>query len=583
MLPLLTAPWALAALASLPALAALYWLRNTWREVPVSSLMLWRQQTEAKASGLRMRRLQTPLLFFLEVAALILLALAATGPRVDTGQGHWPLVVVLDDSFSMLAGGEDSARQAAQTALERELRWGETQPVRFVLAGETPQALGDTLGSWAEAAEALTGWRCQAPAARLSEAAALASELSGDKARILVVTDHAPENDPGDGRLQWWALGRRRTNFAFVNAARSTRDGLDRCLLEIANFTEQRRSTTLVLEGVAAQPMHRETLALAPQEIRRLTLRLPKDLAEVRARLDDDALALDNEVVLLREETPAVRVALKLRNEGFKAPFEKALQATGRTAPAGERPQLLITDDVDVQPAEPETWLVQLLAEKDAHPYVGPFVLDRTHPLTEGLSLAGVVWGAGKARELPGAPIILAGGVPLVTDTENLAGQHYLRIRLRPDLSTLLESPAWPILAWNLLHWRAGELPGVRRANLRLGEAALVAVPLGVESVVHVPPQGATRLLPAHQQRVTVRPETTGLHEIEAGQAKYRLAVNALRREESDLSPCVTGRWGEWSDDHASAPALYNLAWIPLLLVLAVLTLHMALAMRGGK
>src|SRR5262245_19298397 len=108
MLPLLTAPWALAALAAVPALAAIYWLRNTWRQVPVSSLMLWLHQTEAQASGLRMRRLETPLLFFLEIAALILLAFAATGPRVDTGQGRWPLVVVLDDSFSMLAGSTQS-------------------------------------------------------------------------------------------------------------------------------------------------------------------------------------------------------------------------------------------------------------------------------------------------------------------------------------------------------------------------------------------------------------------------------------------------------------------------------------------
>src|SRR5438876_10297452 len=130
MLPLLTAPWALAALAALPALAALYWLRNTWREVPVSSLIFWMHQSESQASGLRMRRLQTPLLFFLEIAALLLLALAATGPRVDTGQGRWPLVVVLDDSFSMQAGGEDSARHLARTALQHELRWGEDRPVR---------------------------------------------------------------------------------------------------------------------------------------------------------------------------------------------------------------------------------------------------------------------------------------------------------------------------------------------------------------------------------------------------------------------------------------------------------------------
>ena len=102
----------------------------------------------------------------LAISGVLLLALAATGPRVDTGQGRWPLVVVLDDSFSMLAGGEVSPRRLAQSALERELRWGDDHPVRFVLAGETPQTLGDSVWSWTEASEALAGWRCLAPTAR---------------------------------------------------------------------------------------------------------------------------------------------------------------------------------------------------------------------------------------------------------------------------------------------------------------------------------------------------------------------------------------------------------------------------------
>src|SRR5688572_4218717 len=121
MLPLFATPWAFAALLAVPTLTALYWLRNSYRQVPVSSLMLWRDLVESRASGLRVQRLQTPLLFFLELAALILLAIAATGPRLEVGAGHWPLVVVLDDSFSMRAGGDDSPRARAGLALDNEL------------------------------------------------------------------------------------------------------------------------------------------------------------------------------------------------------------------------------------------------------------------------------------------------------------------------------------------------------------------------------------------------------------------------------------------------------------------------------
>lgn len=595
MLPLLTAPWALAALAAIPALAALYWLRNTWREVPVSSLMFWMHQSESQASGLRMRQLQTPLLFFLEIAALILLALAATGPRVDTAQGRWPLVVVLDDSISMQAGGDESARRLAEAALRRELRWGDGYPVRFMLAGEAPQTLGDTLGSWGEAEQALAGWHCRAPMASLAEATALASELSGESARILIISDHQPDSEPGEGRVQWWSFGKPRPNVAFVNASRSVRDGLDRCVLEVANFADQQQTTTLILDGLeqearvqrdsqkASQELHREALTLKAREIRRFNLRLPKDQAIVHARLDPDALPLDNQVTLLREETLPVRVLVQLKNEAFREPVDKALQATGKTLPPGDAPQLLITDDPNVQPASADTWLIQLIAEKEAEAFVGPFVLDRTHPLTEGLNLAGVVWGAGSARESAGAPVVLAGSVPLVTDTENLAGQHHLRVRLRPDLSTLLEAPAWPILVWNLVQWRSNELPGLRRANVRLGESLQLMTPRGTESVTYAPPTGPTRIIPVQNQRAMVRPEVAGEHAIEVGDVRHPFAVNVLRREESDLTDCITGRWGEWTEDMATAPAVYNLAWILLLLTLGVLTFHMFIAGQAGK
>ena len=43
---------------------------------------------------------------------------AAADPRLLTGKGASPLVVVLDDSYSMRAGGDDSPRRRAQAALD---------------------------------------------------------------------------------------------------------------------------------------------------------------------------------------------------------------------------------------------------------------------------------------------------------------------------------------------------------------------------------------------------------------------------------------------------------------------------------
>ncbi|HMF15697.1 MAG TPA: BatA domain-containing protein, partial [Gemmataceae bacterium] len=121
---MLTTPWALWGLLAVPALVAIYWLRKRFRQMPVSSLMLWRDQKEAKQGGFRIRRLQTPLLFFLELLALVLLVGAAAGPSVSMPSAHRPLVVILDDSYSMQAGGDDSPRKLAEKALLEELDRG---------------------------------------------------------------------------------------------------------------------------------------------------------------------------------------------------------------------------------------------------------------------------------------------------------------------------------------------------------------------------------------------------------------------------------------------------------------------------
>src|SRR5262245_50728820 len=117
MLPVFATPWALLGLLALPVLVGIYWLRNRFRPLPVSSLMLWADQRESRAGGPRLRRPQTPLLFFLELLAILLLVLAATGPSADTTMSARPLVVVLDDSFSMRAGGNESPRRQALKAL----------------------------------------------------------------------------------------------------------------------------------------------------------------------------------------------------------------------------------------------------------------------------------------------------------------------------------------------------------------------------------------------------------------------------------------------------------------------------------
>jgi hypothetical protein len=591
-MPVFTFPFALIALLAVPALVAIYWLRNQSRERHVSSLMLWLDERQMWEGGRRIHRLQTPLLFFLELLAILSLVMAAAGPMMRAGESGRPLVVALDDSFSMLAGAgkndtSGSARDRAIRAIEGELKSDRYEPVFFVLAGESPQLLGEAATNADQAVKLLQNWKCGAPAADLEEAIGFAFELGGSRARVLAVTDHAPQQELSDGRLQWWSFGSLQRNFAFVNAARTFHDYEDRVLLEIANLSSSSGSTTLSLEsGEPGNPQsairNPQSITLGAGETRRVLLTLKPGAPALRARLSDDPLLVDNEVTVFAEPVRNVRVDLRFRDAAMKALVEKAVGSSPNASLSADKPGLLITDEGDSKIEDAEAWTLQIVSEKDAASFLGPFVIDRSHPLSEGLSLGGVVWGGGKSRQLAGAPVINAGDVPLLTDVER-AGTHELRLRLRPDLSTLQESPNWPILIWNLINWRSQVAPGLRQTNLRMGGDAALTVESGVESISVVDPRRVTRRLPARDKTILIKADIAGVYEISANQSRYSFAANALRREESDLTQAASGRWGNWANATALQWEYRSVAWVLLLLALIALAIHAWLIARRNR
>jgi hypothetical protein len=587
MLPLFTTPLAFWGFLALPVLVGIYWLRTRHRRYPVSSLMLWIDPQESPQGGTRIDRLRTPLLFFLELLALTLLVLAAADPHLPLRESVRPLIVVLDDSFSMQAAGERSPRNKAVKALAEELKRRPRPWVRFLLAGDGTQALGETAHTTPEALDRLREWRCPAATSRLEEALSFASELGGDLPLLLVLTDREPPTELHKGRIQWWAFGQPRSNLAIVNAARTPHEAGERCLLEIANFTDNAEETTLVLEtGEPPKEWQRSSLRLAPRETRRVILTLPERTPVLHARIDDDDLSIDNRVSLLPLAARPVRTMVRIKDETLRTLMDKALGATRHAQKVEDQPDIVFINGTETPKEAGGAWVVQILAERDAVPYAGPFVLDRNHPLTEGLSLQEVVWGAGKEQKIPGSPVILAGNVPLLTDQERRdagpsAVRHELRLRLRPELSTLPDAPGWPILIWNLLQWRASEKPGLHRVNFRLGEQVALTFATPRPTVVVVHPDGSRQVVSVQDRRLTVRPDEVGVWSIEAEEESAFFAVNALSANESDLSGCVSGRWGDWLDETSLRLEYQSIAWILLLLVVAIATLHLLLVARG--
>ena len=581
-------PWALLGLAAIPALAAIYFLRSRSRPVPVSSHMLWMDLTRARQGGRVLKRMELPLLLVLETVALALLALAAAGPHLPTAAAARPLVIVLDDSFSMLAGDDQSPRTLAARELERVLRAEPGTSVSFILAGAEPQVLGDAVRAAEFAPARLAPWRCQSPTAALETAVALASTVAGARARTLVLTDQAPPRDVSEGRVLWRAFGEPRANLAIVNAARQAHEGRERCLVEIANFSAEARSAAVTLTGAGGAALARQDVRLPPHEKAPLFFNLPADTPALTATLPPDALALDNRATLLPVAARPVRVTMMIGNPALRKALSLAMEASGMARLVGEDADLVITDGGPLPSAERTAllWSLHVTVDKEAEAVVGPFVMDRTHPLAAGLELGGEIWAAAKTLPLPGPVVIAAGNTPLLTDTEHRDGRHDLRLRLQPDLSTLPTSSNWPVLVWNILNYRAANLPGTRQPNVRLGVDLKITAPAEAKAAQVREPDGAVRDTPVHDGVILAKADQCGVFEIRAGAETYRFAANALAPGESDLASAAAGVWGEWTLPEDVRSDYRPIAWAAMALALACLVAHLVLARQraaGGQ
>lgn len=592
-------PWALFGLVSLPLLVALYFLRRRSRPLTVPSLLLWRHLDSEKAAGRRRERLQRSRFLPLEILILLLLMLAAAGPWWMRDTDRRPLYVVLDDSFSMLAGGDGSARRLGVDALQDLLAEGRHEPVHWILAGHRARRLDG--GEDGDNTSVPAQWRGSDARSSLQEAIALAVDLGEPKDHILVVTDHPPARPPEDPRVRWWALGEPRDNVALVGLSRRPAGEVDHLLVEVSHFGSRPIETTLDLTMLPPETLadgalgsvssERMNLRLGPGEAQRHRLEVSPRMA-VDLVLAADDLEIDNRGISLPNRRRPVTVALDLADGELRQLMEKTLVATGdgATRVDGAADLTLTERRLPLQRADVDSpWIVSLTApEGKARPFVGPFIVDTEDPLTEGLALEGVIWSADEGLTVDALPtfakpLISAGEVPLWIDYGTVDDRRQLSLRWHGKASNLQRTPNWPILWWNLLDGCRAQRPGVHPVNGRLGSPMTWRLAPGEESeaaVLRLPNGEERRLQPGVTE---VDGLEAGLHRLRVGERDERFVVNPLAAAESDLRRADTQRSGEWTWQDAVGSRRQEV-WPWLLLVvfaLSFLHLHWTRASRG--
>jgi hypothetical protein len=276
-----------------------------------------------------------------------------------------------------------------------------------------------------------------------------------------------------------------------------------------------------------------------------------------------------------------VGVENRLRDGRGRQALVKALGALSGVTQA-ESGHLVIVDaaDLDRAPA-PGAWRVGFgrapaawLARGAPRDFVGPFVLERRHPLLLGVTLGGVVWS--EAMPLaPGAvrPLVSAGDQALIgiSAAASSATQTEPAILFNLDLdrTNLIRAPDWPILISNLVEMRRQSLPGPERWNYRVGEWVRVRLAGEPKGPLRFRCGAVERALPAGRELEFAAPSPGGLLQIlEADAVLFEVGVNFLDEAETNLRHQATAEVGALTDVAGlraeSGPASDPLFWLLL-------------------
>lgn len=582
-------------------LLLLYLLHRRSKVRIVPAIFLWDRPQASPHSGTRIYFRFPPAIFYLELAALLLLTAALAAPFVSTPETFPPLAVILDDSISMQAkvpGGKSPLESGAEF-IKSEIRSLPDRRVLWIVAAESPVLASDSNGR----TDFGSFWTGQAASSDLAAAAALARRMARG-CQLLIVTDRKPALELAPDTT-CYSAGAPLGNSAIVNARRTA----GRILIEAANFSALPLDAVLVLEPGSLKTQVR----LAPKETRRIVLAVPEAAAHeaVTVRLENadasaNALLCDDEVVLEAEDDSPVsyRVAT-----GLPAAARSALERVLNGNPAF-RPVLTgETPDLDILPAEAESpspvhlfWLAspkkkttpanqsetaanqpQDNQPEDSAPSAsGPLSPENSAVLSRGLPLDSLQWAV-SADDLPGQTLLRSGDVPVLSTRQNLNRDREIFLNLDPARSNITHHPFWPVFFQNLAQTVRTERFGPARTNLRSGELLQVRLPRGAQSLTTVRPDGKSAEIRAMRGQADFRPMLHGVWKLESGADKWSASVMGLSAEESDLSGA--GPFRRDADKLAVMPfwMLRPMAWAFLLLAALLLAAHhLVLTRKGG-
>jgi hypothetical protein len=591
-------PWGLLALLSVPAILAIHLFRHRFRPRRIAGLFMWATPGKDASAGRRLHRLENTVSLILELLIALLATLYLIDLRFGQSDGAIHQVIVLDSSASMgaVSADYDTAAQARDVIRDLTEASGRQGQISVIASGARPALIVGPAAPTIEVEEALATWTPTGRAHSLAPSYDLARELAGLHGIVHVVTDRIPETRPHDGSFHWHAIGRPASNGAILAARRESAGDEERIFVRVGYRGVEAGSVAVTIREEETVRGSR-SLSFPGSGEQLLTFTVPATRGELTVTLNPDALSIDNTARLLPPPVRPIVIANTLPEGPARDAIERLLAAVPDVLPASaeHHAQIVFADpSIDVT-GLPDTWWCRIgtppvpegTERGEARDLIGPFLMDKSHPLLQNVHLGGVVWGGAHPETGDWIPLISTGRFVLAALEPTRTG---ISLFLNLDLarSNLQRTSDWPILLSNLIRMRREALPGALRANLRVGDVLPVNLPREPKGEISLQlPNGSTRPIPGHGRVVLSLLDDPGVYRlIDADTELHRFAVNfqdaaestLLDVHEQDIPPEIEEQKEVQHGEALINPALH----FPLLLLLLALFLtNMHILSRG--
>lgn len=609
-------PWALLALASIPAVLVLYSLRPVRRRLAISTTVLWREVLRERQRGLGLQKLWRDLSLLLLLLFALLVSAGLADPRwVTQVAERGDVVLVLDVSASMKAGGGaeprfERARRAAEAVIDAEARGGRvllmsSGRIPVVRTGfETdPDALHRALDELVPTDEA----------GRPREALSLALSMlrNHENGRVVFVTDRAFDEsiDFLTPRIELVDVGGPARNVAItrfdIRREIGARDRLQ-LLLTVRNYTD---AAVLVPATMSLDDrvLVEQELAIAAGAHETLVLPLrgrTRGRAYATIAFDDDLDADDHAYAMLREES--LRVLLITPGNFYLESVLGALPNvfftrmdevwSDRFETQARLHDLVVIDRIQAPRLPPGRYLL-IDTVPPGLPFVSAGTVTRPtvsgvggSPMVRFVDLTGLRIDAAQRIEVQGSPPGLQRlfwssatdiALALLEDERRIV---YLGFDL--SHSNLPVLAAFPLLIGQAVEWLRAREGGTPSTQTAAGEPHAIEVPVGTGEIAVGTPANRWRRFPVRGGALVFEgTDQAGFYPVRIRNEIEYFAVNLTDAAESDLRPRAPAR----SPAAAAAPGATrsptSMPLWPYLIggALAVLVLEWALWCAGRR